>query len=142
MIGGLGSAIFMRTCSTCHQVAGQGVSFGPALTKIGNKLTKDALYVSIIHPDAGISFGYEGHIFALKDGNVVAGIISSETADAVEVNTPGGTKQKFAKSQIQSRKKMDNSMMPATLYQTLSQQELVNLVEYLFSLKEQAVAIK
>ena len=115
----LGSAIFMRTCSTCHQVAGQGVSFGPALTKIGNKLTKDALYVSIIHPDAGISFGYEGHIFALKDGNVVAGIISSETADAVEVNTPGGTKQKFAKSQIQSRKKMDNSMMPATLYQTL-----------------------
>jgi hypothetical protein len=37
---------------------------------------------------------------------------------------------------------MDNSMMPATLYQTLSQQELVNLVEYLFSLKEQAIAIK
>ena len=138
----MGNAIFMKSCSSCHQVANQGVSFGPALTKIGNKLTKDALYVSIIHPDAGVSFGYEGHIFKMKDGNVVAGIISSETADAVEVNTPGGTKQKLAKSQIQSRKEMENSMMPATLYQTMSQQELVNLVEYLFSLKEKTVAVR
>ena len=138
----MGNAIFMKSCSSCHQVANQGVSFGPALTKIGNKLTKDALYVSIIHPDAGVSFGYEGHIFKMKDGNVVAGIISSETADAVEVNTPGGTKQKLVKSQIQSRKEMENSMMPATLYQTMSQQELVNLVEYLFSLKEKTVAVR
>ena len=73
---------------------------------------------------------------------MVAGIISSETADAVEVNTPGGSKQKIAKSQIKSRKQMDNSMMPATLYQTLTQKELVNLVEYLFSLKEKTIAMK
>ena len=138
----MGNAVYLKTCSTCHQVGGQGVAFGPALTKIGSKLTKDALYVSIIHPDAGVSFGYEGYVFNLKDGNVVAGIISSETADAVEVNTPGGSKQKIAKSQIKSRKQMDNSMMPATLYQTLTQKELVNLVEYLFSLKEKTIAMK
>ena len=138
----MGNAVYLKTCSTCHQVGGQGVAFGPALTKIGSKLTKDALYVSIIHPDAGVSFGYEGYVFNLKDGNVVAGIISSETADAVEVITPGGSKQKIAKSQIKSRKQMDNSMMPATLYQTLTQKELVNLVEYLFSLKEKTIAMK
>ncbi len=140
--GAAGKQVFMNVCSSCHQVNNEGVSFGPALSKIGSKLTKDALYVSIIHPDAGISFGYEGHIITMKDGNIVAGIIISETADAVEINTPGGVKKKLEKAQIKSRKMMDNSMMPASLYQTLTQPELVNLVAYLFSLKDKTTALK
>ena len=135
-----GQQVFVQTCSSCHKVGNQGVSFGPALSVIGSKLTKDALYISIIHPDAGISFGYEGNLFTLKDGNIVAGIIISETGDAVEVNTPGGAMQKIQKTQIATRKQMDNSMMPSTLHQTMTKQQLVNLVEYLTSLKDKATA--
>ncbi|MDQ6843075.1 MAG: c-type cytochrome, partial [Bacteroidota bacterium] len=128
-----GKQVFTTTCVTCHKIDNEGENFGPALSKIGSKLTKDALYISIIHPDEGISFGYEGTVFTMKDGNVIAGIITSETADAVEIVMPGGIKKKYDKSTIASRTKMKNSMMPATLYQTLSQQQLVDLVEYLHS---------
>ena len=48
-----GKKVFLQSCSVCHQVGSEGSSFGPALTQIGSKLTKDALYVSILHPDAG-----------------------------------------------------------------------------------------
>jgi putative heme-binding domain-containing protein len=130
-----GHKVFTSVCASCHQVGEEGVRFGPALSAIGNKLTKDALYVSILHPDAGIAFGYEGFIFNLKDGTKQAGIISSETEDAVEIFLPGGVKKKFNRSEISSRKQMENSMMPANLQLTMSQQDLVNLVEYLYAQK-------
>ena len=126
-----GKQVFLKTCSTCHQVGNEGVAFGPALTQIGSKLGKDALYLSIIHPDNGISFGYEGHVFTMKDNNVLAGILASETSDAVEIILPGGVKKRVEKSQIQSRKTLGTSLMPSNLHQTITQQELVNLVEYL-----------
>ena len=133
-----GKQVFLQTCSVCHQVGKEGSNFGPALTQIGSKLTKDALYVSILHPDAGISFGYEGFIIKLKDGTETAGIIASETEDEIELVSPGGMKSRYAKSQIVSKTQMENSIMPANLQQGLSEQELVDLVEYLYSLKKPA----
>lgn len=136
-----GKQVFSKICATCHQVGNEGAAFGPALTKIGSKLGKDALYLAILHPDNGISFGYEGYVFKMKDGNIVAGIISSETESAIEIVTSGGTKQKYEKSQLISRKMMENSMMPSNLHQTISQQELVNLVEFLHAQQEKAVVV-
>jgi putative heme-binding domain-containing protein len=131
-----GKQVFSAACATCHKVDNDGQNFGPALSKIGSKLTKDALYISIIHPDEGISFGYEGNVFKMKDGNMVAGIITSETEDAIEIIMQGGIKKKYEKSAIASRTKMKNSLMPSTFYQTLSQQQLVDLVEYLHNKTE------
>lgn len=131
----VGKQVFARSCATCHQAAGQGANFGPALSQIGSKLAKDALYVAIIHPDAGISFGYEGYVFKLKDGSTLGGVIASETEDAVEVMIPGGIKKRYSRSEILSRKQMENSMMPSNLHQTMTQQELISLVEFLMAQK-------
>ncbi|MEO7961132.1 MAG: PVC-type heme-binding CxxCH protein, partial [Ginsengibacter sp.] len=131
----MGAKVFSATCSSCHKIDNEGESVGPALSKIGSKLTKEALYIAIIHPDEGISFGYEGYIFKMKDGNVLAGIVTSETGDVTEIVMQGGTKKKLEKTSIESKTQMKNSMMPANLYQTISQEQLVNLVEYLYSKK-------
>ncbi|WP_242922105.1 PVC-type heme-binding CxxCH protein [Pontibacter liquoris] len=133
-----GKQVFLQTCSVCHQAGKEGTAFGPALTQIGSKLTKDALYVSILHPDAGISFGYEGYLLKLKDGSEVAGIIASETEDAIELVSPGGIKNRYEKAKIASKTQMEHSIMPANLQQGMSEQQLVDLVEYLYSLKKPA----
>lgn len=130
-----GAKIFSTVCTTCHQVSNEGARFGPALSAIGSKLTKEALYVAILHPDAGISFGYEGVVLTLKDGSKQAGIIASETAAVVEMNEPGGIRKSFNKADINSRKVMENSMMPANLQLAMSQQDLLNLVEFLYAQK-------
>ncbi|HZH36718.1 MAG TPA: HEAT repeat domain-containing protein, partial [Flavisolibacter sp.] len=131
----VGRQVFARTCNTCHKLGNEGANFGPALTQIGSKLTKEALYVSIMHPDAGISFGYEGYVFKLKEGSSIGGIIASETEDALEIVIPGGVKKQYNKAEILSRKPLENSMMPPNLHQTMTQQELVSLVEFLYAQK-------
>ena len=133
-----GRAIFERaesSCVICHQVGNKGVNFAPALTEIGSKLPKEQLYESIINPNSGLSMGFETTQLTLKDGGVGLGIVRSETAEEVVLALPGGASNKFDKKQITKREKLTTSMMPSGLNQALSQDDLVHLVEYLFSLK-------
>lgn len=134
-----GAAVFRRdtvACIKCHQVAGEGVDFGPALSEIGTKLGKEALYESILDPSAGISFGFEAWQVELKSGDEAYGLIASETEDEIAVKTQNGVVSKYRKADIQSREKMKLSIMPAGLQQSMSTQDLVDLVEYLSSLKK------
>jgi putative heme-binding domain-containing protein len=122
-------------CNKCHQVNGQGTDFGPDLSEIGGKLGKDALYESILDPSAGISFGYETWQLELKNGDEAFGLIVSETADEVALKVAGGIVTRYPKSEIIKRQKQTLSIMPAGLQQTMTKEELVDLVEYLVSLK-------
>jgi putative membrane-bound dehydrogenase-like protein len=131
-----GKKVFATYCATCHMAGNTGVNFGPALSEIGSKLTKGALYDAIITPDAGISFGFEGIFFKLKDGSQVLGYIAGETKEEVDVRTAGGQGVKINKSTIVSRKPYEHSLMPTGLATAMPQQDLVDLVEYLSSLKK------
>lgn len=123
-------------CATCHQVRGQGIDFGPNLTEIGGKLAKEALYESILNPNAGISFGYEAWNVELKSGDELYGIIVSDTPEQVAVKTVGGIITKCRPADIARRDKSKLSIMPAGLRQNMSAQDLVDLIEYLVSLKK------
>ena len=134
-----GKVVFERvesSCVTCHRVDDKGVDFGPALSEIGSKLPKEALYESIISPNVGLSMGFETVQLTLKKEGMGMGIIRSETNDEVVLVLPGGVTQKFAKGDIKSREKLATSMMPSGLSQALTQEDLVNLVEYLATLKK------
>ncbi|WP_194778032.1 PVC-type heme-binding CxxCH protein [Pararhodonellum marinum] len=133
-----GALVFQSNCAICHQVNEVGNDFGPKLTEIGSKLSKEAQYIAIIHPDAGISFGYEGHIIKTKDGSTYGGVIASRTETDLELKMPGGAVTRLKTSDIASIEQMDNSMMPSGMEKTMSTQELVDLVEYLMSLKKSA----
>ena len=136
-----GAQVFRRVevgCINCHQVNGEGMDFGPRLSEIGTKLGKDAIYESILDPSAGISFGFEAWQFELKNGDEPFGIVASETADEVAVKTQNGITSKYKKSEIVKRDKMATSIMPTGLQLTMSQTDLVDLVEYLTTLKKAA----
>lgn len=131
-----GQPVFMTYCFSCHQVNGLGVDFGPALSEIGTKLAKEALYDSILNPGAGISFGFEGWEVKTKDGNTYIGMVASETDNELSLKVPGGIIVKCDKSAIASRDKMKVSLMTPNLHTIMSEADLVNLVEYLASLKK------
>ncbi|MEO6742729.1 MAG: PVC-type heme-binding CxxCH protein, partial [Chthoniobacteraceae bacterium] len=135
-----GRAIFERaesSCIICHRVDDKGVDFGPALSEIGSKLPKEAIFDSIINPNAGLSMGFETTQLTLKKGEGSGmGIVRSETNDDLVLALPGGATQKFAKNEIKSRDKLATSMMPSGLSQALTQDDLVNLVEYLSTLRK------
>ena len=140
-----GAALFRKEtigCFKCHQVNGEGTDFGPALSEIGTKLGKDALYESILDPSAGISFGYEAWQLNLKNGEEAYGLISSETADEISLKTLGGIVTRYKKSDVLSRAKQKLSIMPAGLQQAMSTQDLIDLVEYLSTLRKTTTPAK
>jgi len=129
-----GHVVFQQHCTPCHQVNSEGHDFGPKLSQIGAKLPKAALLEAIVHPAAGISFGYEATTITLKDGSALTGILSSETESDVELRFAGGASRTLKTADIASKKKTDMSLMPE-LAKALSKQELVDLIGYLASLK-------
>src|SRR5205085_10216611 len=134
-----GSKVFRKAevnCIGCHRVNKEGVDFGPALSEIGTKLAKEAIYESILDPSSGISFGFEGWQIQLKNGDEVAGLITSESPDEIVVKTQTGISTKYKKADIAKRTKSAISMMPSGLQQAMSQQDLVDLVDYLSTLKK------
>jgi putative heme-binding domain-containing protein len=63
-------------------------------------------------------------------------LIASETADEVAVKAVGGIITKLKKSQITARQQAKLSIMPAGLADAIAVQDLVDLVEYLSTLKK------
>lgn len=135
-----GQEVFATYCSSCHMVRDQGTNFGPNLTEIGSKLSRQGIYTAIMNPDEGISFGFEGYVFSLKNGTQLLGLVSSETSDEIEIKMMGGIVEKHKKSELISRKPFNSSLMPSNLQQAMTQEQLVNLVEYLSSLKKTALS--
>jgi putative heme-binding domain-containing protein len=133
-----GKEIFTKveaTCVTCHRVGQVGVDFGPGLAEIGSKLGKEALYESIIAPNAGVSMGFETTQLTLKSGDSAVGIVRSETEGDLVLGMPGGVQNTYKKADIAKRDKLPNSMMPEGLQAILPTKDLVDMVEYLSSLK-------
>jgi putative heme-binding domain-containing protein len=134
-----GAGIFLSetaACASCHQVDSQGMDFGPRLSEIGTKLGKEALYESILDPSAGISFGYEGWSIELTNGDEAFGLLASETADQIAIKTQNGVTTQYMKSDIARRRKLTTSIMPSGLQLTMSTQDLIDLVEYLSTLRK------
>ncbi len=131
-----GPAVFTKVnCVQCHRVNDLGADFGPALSEIGAKLPKDALYTAILDPSAGIEHNYEGTRLETDEGENV-GIVISETKDELILRLAGGITQKYRIADIVHREKVKGSLMPPGLQQAMSEQELIDLVEWLSTLKK------
>ena len=131
----MGKAVFQKLCFACHKAGDVGIDFGPGLSEIGSKLPKSELYLAIVKPNAGISFDYEGWVVETKQNGVLAGIVS-ESDEKLTVRMIGGVSQKVNKSDVLKREKMKLSLMPEGLHLAMSEEELVDLVEFLAGLKK------
>ena len=140
-----GAAVFARpesSCTTCHRVNDQGGDVGPALSEIGDKLAKDAIFEAILDPSASIAFGYDAWQVTLKSNDEIEGIIVSETDAELLIKDAKAIATRVKKSDIAARRKLKASLMPVGLQQTMSTQDLVDLVGYLSTLKKNISAKK
>jgi putative heme-binding domain-containing protein len=133
-----GKALYngVATCSQCHMVGTEGKNVGPALTEIGSKLSKDAMYVSILAPSAGISHNYESFAVRTDDDETIIGLMVSDTAESVTIKDAKGIERTINRKNVGEIKKQEKSLMPENLQETMNEQGLVDLVEYLMTLKK------
>ena len=134
-----GRKLFETTasCTKCHKVHGKGKDVGPDLSEIGSKLSREALFVSILDPSAGISHNYETYLVELVNGNVLSGVMVSQTDEVVVLKTKEAIVKSVERKEIELMRKSETSLMPADLVKTMTQTQLADIVEYLGSLRKQ-----
>jgi putative membrane-bound dehydrogenase-like protein len=126
------------TCAKCHVVNGEGKDVGPNLSEIGAKLSRPALYESILFPSAGISHNFAAYTLVLQNGNVVTGILTNRTPDSIAIKGADAITHTYATSEVEEIKEQSVSLMPADLQKGMTTEDLVNVVEYLTTLRHAA----
>jgi putative heme-binding domain-containing protein len=120
-------------CGGCHSVGGKK-KVGPDLANIGAKLGKDGLYDSILNPSAGIAPDFYLWVLETKTQGDVIGIITEDTPQRVVVKTDATAEVHLKPTEIKSRRRSHLSLMPEDLMNYMTEQQLVDVVEYLTTL--------
>ena len=110
---------------------------GPPLTTIGQKLSRAQLYEAILKPNAGILMGYESWVVKTKKGDVVSGLKTSKLRTPSRSRTPTAstTTSRRAPSRAGQAEDLDHA---GELVAGDDQEELVDLVEYLSTLRNKS----
>jgi len=125
-------------CIKCHKVGNDGGDVGPALAGVGAKYDRKFLVESVLYPSKQILDGYQQTIVRLKDGDVQAGVVRSESDADVTLFDSGAQQCVIKKTDIQEREHSKLSVMPEGLHLGLKPEEFADLIAYLESLKDQA----
>ena len=131
-VPGRGKQAFKKAqCDACHVVDGEGKAFGPELSAIGSKLSREELITAIINPSQSILLGYEGTAVILDDGRAFSGIVLGENAGLVKLRLANGEQIDLPAAEIESRERLPTSLMPVGLLQGLTLQEFADMVGWL-----------
>jgi putative membrane-bound dehydrogenase-like protein len=128
-------------CLKCHTVRGVGGQIGPDLSVIGKKASRENLFESILSPSKAIADQYVTWTVETDKGLSISGLIVEDNKDVVVLRDAEGRDTRVPARSIERRTKSPKSLMPDDLVAHLSEDELVDLVEYLFSLKTPALAV-
>ncbi len=135
-----GQLVFFRegtnSCSACHRVQGRGNWIGPDLSTIGVKYGREELFRSILNPSAAIGYNYRSQVVAMHDGRVITGLPVEESPDRLILKTAEGKRITIKPSEVEDRKTSEVSLMPEGLAQAMTDQDLVDLLAYLETMKK------
>ncbi len=123
-------------CADCHQLNATGSSRGPDLDSVSRKFSPRDLLETIIEPDREIPDGYAQTRFEMKDGTVVTGIPVNSGDGVILVSTDLKNPDVLVRIETRSLESMrdsEKSMMPVGLLDTLSKDDVLDLIAYLLA---------
>lgn len=127
-------------CASCHYFKGEGGFGGPDLTSLKNKFRAEDLLESVIDPNKVISDQYSGQVLTKKDGTALFGVVHKTWDGDMEVYEviPAVADAKPVRIPVEDVKEVapsPQSPMPASLLNSLSKDEIRDLVAFLLDKK-------
>ena len=136
-----GRAVFNRKdgadCAKCHSLEPGEEPVGPSLAAIGSKYAKEGLFDSILNPSAGIAPEYYSWVLDTTTYGLVTGVLAEDSGERVVVRTETGDEIRLEPSEILERRQSRLSIMPEDLINAMTEQELIDLLEFLATLREE-----
>lgn len=103
---------------------------------MGSRFSRIHLIESILNPSRTIAPSYGSVLVTLSDGKVYVGVPISETESTVSFGDQQGEVRVVQRSEIESIIPQPQSLMPEGMEKKWTEQEFVNLIAFLLSLKE------
>ena len=126
-----GRSVFRRTCAACHRLYDAGGDVGPELTG-SDRGNIDYVLENVLDPGATVGRDYKLSTVALVDGRVISGILRAQDERTLVVQT-ANERLTVDRGEVEALKPSEVSMMPEGLFETLSAEEVRDLVAYLAS---------
>ncbi len=126
-----GYTVFKKTCYSCHTLFGEGGKVGPDLTGSG-RANLEYLMLNVVDPNALVQYDYQVSVIRTKDGRMLSGLERNDREKTFDLITPNEVLT-LTKSDIVSKKRIETSMMPEGIFDTLKEQEVIDLVAFLQS---------
>jgi putative heme-binding domain-containing protein len=121
------------SCGKCHKAGGQGGDNGPVLDGIAARQSREFILESILFPNAAINTNFQTIVVQLKDNRGLSGTFGRETETNLVLITPEDGPVSVQKSEI-ARRWIGASPMPENIWQSLSRQDLRDVIEFVAGL--------
>ncbi len=130
-----GETVFIQSCGSCHKMYGNGGNIGPELTG-SNRSSLDYILFNVLNPSGEIQDDYKLVVVTTRDGRTYSGNVISENDRQITMRIVGKESTKINKSDIQSRETMPTSLMPVGIFETIKENEVLDLIKYLQTKKK------
>ena len=120
-------------CTSCHGVAGTGGRVGPDLTNVGAARRTPDLERALLDPQADVQPNHRFYRVVLQDGTTVTGRLLGHDTFTVRMIDTKEQLRLFVKNDVKSHGFIASPM--PSYKNTLTPQELADVVSYLSSLK-------
>ncbi|MAG56692.1 MAG: heme-binding protein [Planctomycetes bacterium] len=124
------------TCFKCHRFNGEGGTLGPDLTGVSGRYGLRDLLTHVIDPAKEVSDQYRTTLFFMKNDDVVDGRVVNISGERIMVSTDMMDPSKIRnikRKDVDVMRLSNSSQMPTGLLDTLSQEEIKDLMAFLIS---------
>ena len=128
-----GEAVFLgeqAKCSVCHTVRGKGGTVGPDLSNLAGR-DRAWVYQNIVEPSVSLHPAYVTYSVAMKDGQVVMGVVRAEGADSLKVGDNEGKQSVFPRAEVEEIRPSTSSIMPVGLLAAIGEEHARDLLAFL-----------
>jgi putative heme-binding domain-containing protein len=132
-----GRKLFDQSCAKCHRLFGEGSQIGPELTG-SQRSNLNYLLDNIVDPSAQLADTYRMSVIRLEDGRVIMGVILQQNDKVLTLQT-ADDRLALSVADIEEIQRTNKSLMPEGLLDSLTQQQIRDLVSYLQSSRQVAL---
>ncbi len=127
-----GAAVFAKSCAACHQLDGKGPVIGPQLDGIGNR-GANRIMEDILDPNRNVDVAFHTTSIVTKSGQVKSGLFRREQGEAWILIDNQGKEFTVLKQDIVEQKKINLSLMPENVTQTIPEKDFYDLIAFLMT---------
>jgi putative membrane-bound dehydrogenase-like protein len=125
-----GKQIFAKTCAACHKFDGVGNVVGPDLASLGDK-SPEALLIALLDPNRAVEARYVSYVASTKNGLILTGVLTSETATSITLTGQDGKAQTILRTNLEELRSSGKSLMPEGLEKDLKDTDITDVIAHL-----------